>query len=59
MQHFESSIFSFNPYVSYLICDFVASTHGFNPPARAFNLSTQALILELVLLVFWLDLWNF
>ena len=40
IQHFELGIFSFNPYVYYLTCHFIASTRAFSLPTRAFNLVT-------------------
>ena len=43
IQYFEFGIFSFNSYVYYLICGFIASTHAFNLLTRAFNLPTRAL----------------
>ena len=56
IQYFEIGIFSFNSYVYYLTCGFIASardfnlltrafnlpTHAFNLPTRAFNLATRA-----------------
>ena len=49
IQYFEIGIFSFNSYVYYLTCGFIASTQAFNPltrafntPVRAFNLLTRA-----------------
>ena len=42
IQYFEHAIFSFNSYVYYLNCDFIASTHAFNLLTCAFNLPTCA-----------------
>ena len=42
IQYFELRIFSFNSYVYYLTCGFIASTRVFNLPTRAFNLATRA-----------------
>ena len=52
IQYFELRIFSFNSYVYYVTPGFIASTRAFDLPARAFNLPTCVLILQLVLLVF-------
>ena len=41
IQYFELGIFSFNSYVYYLSCGFIASTRTFNLLARAFNLPTR------------------
>ena len=43
IQYFEFGIFSFNSYVYYLICGFIASTRAFNLLTRAFNLPSRAL----------------
>ena len=40
--NFELGVFSFNSYVYYLTCGFIASTGTFNLLTRAFNLSTRA-----------------
>ena len=42
IQYLELGIFSFNSYVYYLTCGFIASTRVFNLPTRAFNLATCA-----------------
>ena len=42
IQYFELGIFSFNSYVYYLTCGFIASTRAFNLPIRAFSLPTRA-----------------
>ena len=49
IQNFEIGIFSFNLFVYYLSCGFIAPTrvfnlltHAFNLPTRAFNLATRA-----------------
>ena len=39
---FELGIFSFNSYVYYLTCGFIASARAFNLPTCAFSLSTRA-----------------
>ena len=44
IQYFELRIFSFNSYVNYLTRGFIALTHPFNLPTRAFNLATCALV---------------
>ena len=41
-QNFELGIFSFNSYVCYATCGFIASTRAFNLLTRAFNLPTRA-----------------
>ena len=42
IQYFELGIFSFNSYVYYLTCGFIASTRAFNLLTRAYNLPTYA-----------------
>ena len=42
IQYFQLGIFSFNSYVYYLTCSFIASIHAFNLLTRAFNLSARA-----------------
>ena len=42
IQYFEIGVFSFNSYVYYLICGFIAPTRAFNLLTRAFNLPTSA-----------------
>ena len=42
IQYFEIGIFSFNSYVYYLTCGFIASARAFNLLTRAFNLPTRA-----------------
>ena len=42
IQYFELGIFSFNSFVYYLSCGFIASTRAFNLLTRAFNLPTRA-----------------
>ena len=42
IQYFEIGIFSFNSYVDYWTCGFIASARDFNLPTRAFNLPTHA-----------------
>ena len=42
IQYFELRIFSFNSYVYYLTCGFIASTRAFNLLTRAYNLPTYA-----------------
>ena len=41
IQYFELGIFSFNSYIFYLTCGFIASTRAFNLLTRAFNLATR------------------
>ena len=41
IQYFELGSFSFNSYVYYLTCGFIASTRAFNLAARAFSLLTH------------------
>ena len=38
---FELGIFTFNPYVYYLTCGFIASTRASNLPTRSFNLPAR------------------
>ena len=38
--YFELGIFTFNPYVYYLTCGFIASTGASNLPTRGFELVT-------------------
>ena len=52
IQYFEFGIFSFNSYVYYLICGFIASTRAFNLLTRALISQLVLLIMQLVLLVF-------
>ena len=42
IQYFELGIFSFNSYVYYLTCGFIASTRALNLLTRSFNLQTRA-----------------
>ena len=42
IQYFEIGIFSFNLFVYYLSCGFIAPTRVFNLLTRAFNLLTRA-----------------
>ena len=42
IQYFEIEIFSFNSYVSYITCGFIAPTLAFNLLSRAFYLPTRA-----------------
>ena len=42
IQYFELEIFSFNSYVYYLTCGFIASTRALNLLTRSFNLQTRA-----------------
>ena len=42
IQYFELGMFSFNSYVCYLTCGFIASTRAFNLLARVFKLPTRA-----------------
>ena len=42
IQYFKLRVFSFNAYVYYITCGFIASTRAFNILTRAFNLSTRA-----------------
>ena len=41
-QYFELGIFSFNLYVYYIGCGFIASNCAFNLPTRAFSYATRA-----------------
>ena len=41
-QYFQLGIFSFNSYVCYPTCGFIASARVFNLPTHAFNLGTRA-----------------
>ena len=43
IQYFVLRFFSFNSYVYYLPCGFIASTRAFNLPTRAFSLPTHPL----------------
>ena len=47
IQYFELGIFSFNSYVYYLICGFIALTRVFNLVTCAFNLPTRAFSLPI------------
>ena len=42
IQYFELGIFSFNSYVYYLTCGFIASTRALNLLTRSYNLQTRA-----------------
>ena len=42
IQYFELGVFSFNSYVYYLTCGFIASTRTLNLLTRAFDLRTRA-----------------
>ena len=42
IQYFQLRIFSFNSYVYYLTCGFIASTRALNLLTRSFNLQTRA-----------------
>ena len=43
IQYFVLRFFSFNSYVYYLPCGFIAATRAFNLPTRAFSLPTHPL----------------
>ena len=45
IQYFELGIFSFNLYVYYLFHVFIALTHAFNLPTRAFDDDDDELLL--------------